>query len=535
MFAYNVSGQLRDTSLSILYTKPFFFNVLKAEDGNVYAGSSEGILLMKGSSFKKLDERVGYLTVDNKGKLTIDSNGIRYHDQKSYLHLLPYPSEQRDEYHAGAGDHFYVTSGGRMHVFEILPYVRLYRNHSVRSSSQNFVATYSGIYYKGRKLPEAEGFPRFSDGYIRELNNKVFFCFSHLMIAYLTEKDSLPTPRKEVPKGFGFDFVRDILYSKKHNKYFVNNIDGIGSIDSDLLNARPLYGKQKKDIEVVLIGEDRNAILFAAGGDLMAHRPATRKNNVLATLPEQILDGHPGTLSHHLLTSQGLYAVHTDGQTEKLTNLYKAHTLLSLGNSTYAIATDQGLFWYNTISNKLSELIRGVEFNRRGLYLKGDSLLAGSIDGLYVLDTKNLEQLAEQTSNEATGQPMLTTLVVSLVGMTLIASVFTVLFLRSRKRLSTLIREKKADELPKATREDIEAFIRENLAVASLKSITDHFQTSNANVYMLLAPEKPGAFINRLRMEKVQQLRGENKTAKEIADLTGFSVSYVWKIWNMKE
>jgi AraC-like DNA-binding protein len=45
---------------------------------------------------------------------------------------------------------------------------------------------------------------------------------------------------------------------------------------------------------------------------------------------------------------------------------------------------------------------------------------------------------------------------------------------------------------------------------------------------------KSVAFINRLRMEQVRQLRKANRPAKEISQLTGFSEYYVRKIWNTK-
>ena len=91
---------------------------------------------------------------------------------------------------------------------------------------------------------------------------------------------------------------------------------------------------------------------------------------------------------------------------------------------------------------------------------------------------------------------------------------------------------KEASEPHALTRDDIEQFIRENLEQASLKSIAEKFDTNNAVIYELLSPEKPGALINRLRMEQVKQLRKANKSAKEISQITGFSEYYVRKVWN---
>lgn len=530
-----VWGQLRDTSLHSLFSSPFFYNVVKGVDGKVYAGTSEGIHRFEGFTMMKFDGRTGYLTLDEKGNLAIDSNGIRYHDQKTYVRLLPFPTQSRDEYHAGTEDFFYITSGGRMHVYEILPFAHRYRNHSVRTASRNFVGTYSGIYHRGRRLPSPFPFPGFTDGRIRELNGKVFMCYSTLLIADLPAGDSLPIPRPDLPKGYDFKVVTDILYSSEHKRYFAAGKTDLVTIDPGLSEARTVYTVKEKDREVVLLGEGRELVYFAAGRDFMSHNPVSSDNKVGATLPEPILDGHIGNLSHHLLGSRGLYVVNADGRMKKLTDLNKAHTLISLGGSDFAVSTDAGLFLYNTSSNRLSELIRGVEFNRRGLYLEGDTLFAGSIDGLYALDARNLEQLAERMSRTSKVQSVPGYLIQLLVGLILLAAVLGYLLFRSRRRLNRIIEETRTAETPKTTREDIETFIRENLSQASLKSIAERFQTNNAHIYTLLAPDKPGAIINRLRMEQVLRMRLEKKNAKEISAQTGFSEYYVRKVWNTKE
>jgi DNA-binding NarL/FixJ family response regulator len=110
-----------------------------------------------------------------------------------------------------------------------------------------------------------------------------------------------------------------------------------------------------------------------------------------------------------------------------------------------------------------------------------------------------------------------------------------VLYLRSRRKIAQLSEVAEyttlPDAKPKLTREDIEAFIRSDLALASLKSIKERFQSNNVQVYNLLAPEKPGGFIHRLRMEIVMEMKAKGATSSEIAQKTGLSESYVRKIW----
>lgn len=523
-------AQLRDTSLFTLYSQPFFYNVLKDSTGRIYAGTSEGIFRMDGPHYRKIEERTGYLALDRQGGLAIDSNGIKYHDQKSYSHLLPFPSEVRDEFHTGTEEFFYITAGGIMHVYAIRPYGYLYRNHSVRTTSRNFVGTYSGIFFKGKKLSNPA--PMFTDGYIREINGKAFICYSTLFVADMENGDSLSNIRGINLPGFNFDYISDILYSKQFGRYYAATKTALGSVNEGLTEANTLFNSAGQHEEVVLLGENRGEVVFASGPRLMRLKAGAGEVSGYATLPEPILDGQLDFRNYYLLSSRGLYVYRSDGKLEKLEDLKKAHTLLRVSKSELAIATDAGLYLYNTQSKKLSLLIGNVEFNRRGLYLDNDRLYAGSINGLYVLDSRRLESLTELASRRVATMGLPKYVLPLLAALVILSLTLAVLLHRSRIRFKQIQAEIIEEKAPKVTREEVERFIRENLALASLKSIGEKFGTNNANIYPLLAPEKPGAFINRLRMEQVHKMRAERKSAREISERTGFSESYVRKVWN---
>jgi len=306
----------------------------------------------------------------------------------------------------------------------------------------------------------------------------------------------------------------------------------LGTMDKALTRAQPVYTRQQENGQVVLLGQDRNDVVFASRHVLMRYR-SDGKIDTLAILPEQVLDGYLSRLNYYMLGAGGLYVVRLDRSMEKLVDLNKAHTLQSIGGGTeFAVGTDIGLFLYNAASNKLFELIKGVEFNRRGLYLQGDSLHACSINGMYVLKADNLEVLAARNKSSSGSRQMPDYLLPLLVGLGLISAVLAILLIKSRRALHKIIEEQHQPQEGTLTKEEIETFIRENLNVASLKSITEKFQTKNSVIYALLDPEKPGAFINRLRMEQVIKMRSEQKSAKEMSERTGFSESYVRKVWN---
>ena len=79
-------------------------------------------------------------------------------------------------------------------------------------------------------------------------------------------------------------------------------------------------------------------------------------------------------------------------------------------------------------------------------------------------------------------------------------------------------------------KEMIEAFIRQNLSTASIKSINEHFSTNTSLVYALLEPEKPGTIIQRLRLETVMKMKKAGADLQLISETTGLSESYIKKM-----
>ncbi|MEY3432276.1 MAG: hypothetical protein RL131_212, partial [Bacteroidota bacterium] len=59
---------------------------------------------------------------------------------------------------------------------------------------------------------------------------------------------------------------------------------------------------------------------------------------------------------------------------------------------------------------------------------------------------------------------------------------------------------------------------------------TDHFNTNNSHIYKLIEPEKPGSIIQKLRLEKVIEMRKAGISVSKISEETGLSESYIKKI-----
>lgn len=531
-----LSAQSSDTALAALHTRNFFFNVVAEKDGRVYAGSSDGVFEMRETEPRRLDGRVGYLKTGKYGKPEIDSNGMRYIDQKTFLHLLPYPSEKRDETHAYKDRFLYIVSGGCMYVFEIRPYGFSYRNHSIRSITKNLVGTYSGVYHRGKRLPDP-AFPGFTDGYIRELNGKVFIPFDSLNVYDIDPTDSSLIPYRSLPAGMYHRSPYDIRYVPRAKKYFIATYKRLLSMDSTMKDWKTIHATDSSDGPIVITGQTPYTVFFADGRKLLFHNTNMLKGEIHAEMPEKVMDGAINGLYLYILCPSGLYLMKRAESMKKLVDLNRAHTLLVNRDGEFVIGTDVGLLHYDIQSGKLSTLVNGVEFNRRALALLDNRIHAGSINGMYIIDNQSLKELIRLNDENAGEANLLPGYALLLITVLLMATLgFAALYLRTRRKYEEIRDEPKAtaetEAKPRLSREDIESFIRSDLSNASLKSIKERFQTNNVQIYKLLDPEKPGGFIHRLRMEIVQEMRAKGASAKDISQRTGLSESYVRTVWN---
>lgn len=536
LFCQLSSAQLRDTSLFTIYSRPFYYNVVKDWKGKIYAGSSDGMYQFQEATPIKMNDQKGYLMINKLGKVEIDSNGVKYHQQSSMSHMLPFPTEKRDEYHVGNDRYFYITSGGRMHVYEILPYAYRFRNHSIRSISSNFTGTYSGIYYHNQLLGRPVS--NFTDGYIREYNGKVFMCTNGLDIFNISDiQMGNKLIVQKLPDNFNTLPTRDIRYIEKIKQYVVASDNQIAILDSNLKKVTEIF-KSSEKADIKLLDEDKlyNTLYFSNAKTLYSINFSNNQVVNQGAIDEYIVDGKIELRTKYLLSSNGLYFQKGDGKYNKIIPLQKAHTMLSITEDAFVISTDEGLFLFRENENKIYPLIPGVEFNKKALFVDKNKLYAGSINGLYIIDLSQMDTIIARTIKMLSSEEVPTIPIwyfFLIIVLILILIVVMVIYKRRIKNIQSQITiSNKGESKTKLNREVIESYINEHLPIASLKSIVDHFNTNNSMVYSLLSPNKPGDLIQQLRYEKVKALRQEGKTAKEISEVTGLSDSYIRKIWN---
>lgn len=521
-----------DTLLNLVLSKPVFYNVMQNSQGEVFAGTAEGIFRIKGEVLSQFDRRSGYIKFTIQGEPEIDSTGISNYENFQFLHLLPFPDEQRQVYYTGTEEQFYMVSGGRLYVFDIVPYGISYRNQSIRSVSRHLVGGYSGVFLNGQKLD----FPSYTDGFIREFGDTAFICYGGLYRITPRERQNFST---EVPFGGYLDgvhlgYMDDIYYDSKHAMYVLSSQTGVYVVGSDLRNPRKILSVSKDD-PVVLLGS-KESFVFTVANRAYTYSFESGRISLADTTSEKILGGVKfSNRIFYTLSAQSLYQTATKTFYQKIASFNDVHTMVALNEKELIIAGNQGLYLFQTESRTTSVLISGVEFNRRALYSDGEKLYAGSVNGLYTIDLKQLPKLIQRNKAKLQSKSSLV-YVVSGIGLLLIA-IFGWIIFRLKRKLKTAEQRIQENEWETVSIEEIELdkdkiieFIRMNLSTASIKSINEHFGSNTNQLYALFEPEKPGTIIQRLRTELVISMKKNNATLAQISAATGFSQSYIKKI-----
>jgi len=524
-------GQARDTLLNMVRTKPYFYNLIMDGDNRVLAGTSDGVMEIDGVAIHPYDSRKGYITTDANGSVVIDEVGIKYHSEKKYLNLLPYPEVNREQYYVITNDQLYISSGGRLYIFDLVRYKYSYPYHSIRTISKDFVGTYSGIYYKGKKL-EAP-ISDFTDGYIRQYGNRAFICnysIDVLEVDFLnTGTISTGVNHFKYKKNL---FFRDIFPAPDSSHYFIAEEKKLLLTDYAFESDSILFSHDNSDSPITLITEYPWALFFTTGNEVYQLDYETGVITSVVVLNEPITAGIYHEQQLYLLTSNALYRFNSSQVLEKITNLVKAHSMVAISGSKLIISTDQGLFVFNIAGRTLSLIIRGVEFNRKALYKEDDLIYAGSVDGLYTIRVEDIPELVQsnilyEAEEQSSNKTILLLSLASLLILTL--GGFNLRYRRKWKSAVEVIETMKEPTI-EITREMIEGHIQNNLTRASLSMLMDDLNLGKSQLYHLLKPDRPGSIIQRLRLDLYREMREEGKTYTEIAEATGLSISYLKKL-----
>ena len=99
--------------------------------------------------------------------------------------------------------------------------------------------------------------------------------------------------------------------------------------------------------------------------------------------------------------------------------------------------------------------------------------------------------------------------------------------------IGLLLRRKSKPVNAKASslrREKIDAYIDSNISTVTIKDISDQFDIKVHELYEIMDGVKPGKYIRDKRVKIVNRMRKEGASTEEIAEKSGFSISYLKKL-----
>lgn len=543
---FKMNAQSKDTILNTILSKPLFYNIVEGENQQIYAGTSEGIFTINEAALTLYSNDIGYISLDKKGLPEIDENGIKYHRGTNFNHLLPYYSKDGVwTYYARSGNLFYLSAGGKLYAYDILPYQVSYDNFSIRSISKNIVGTYTGIYLNNKKLDNPA--PKFTHGYVREIKERGFICSSSL---FILEKEAMQTGNLVLGENF-FSYeepdnlkVYDIVEAVTNTSYFIATQNKLLLVGYNFTKEDVLFKKEEQENPILLIHGDENKLFFTAENKLMSYHYRNKKIIEEFVLDSPILGGLIFESIVFLITKDKLYRYDVStNNLESLSPIQQGHSILSIYKDQLIIGTDLGLFHFDLVTNKLSVVVKHVEFNKLALYLEEhpipslSKIHAGSINGLYSITLGKLPEIINSNKLKKVEATFFsnTNLFLAILSLLLILTVVSsIMYYKNKLKLVNINFDSK-EEKATLTKAQIETFITEHISTASIKTIIDAFNITAPHLYTLFEPDKPGTYINQQRIQLFNRLLAEKKSIDVIAKSTGFSPAYLKKLMTQKK
>ena len=494
----------------------------------MFTGTSRGIYQWIGTESKKISEQPGYIDWDPvNAEPVINKDVPKIFKYEEFSYLLPNPDQSREVFYGATKDYLYIVADGHLYVFKTEPYRRSFKRESIRSISKNYVGGYSGIYKNGVLLEH----PSYVNGYIREIGDTAFIMYDGVVV---------------IKPDTTIDLIQEIAETKKtqHNAvgqfrdvllvpdvgYFFSTDNNLFQINFSLEIVDKINDSEAKN-EIILITRLGEAVYYSFENHVCIYNTTTKFTDTLVTLSKPVVSGiHKGRL-FYLLTEDSLYMYNRSLGLKNLHEYYSAHTLLALNSKEIVVSSNTGLFIYNVQIGQNTPLLSDIEFNKKALYKRNNSLLAGAVTGLYKIDLSSKERVIEEARKavllEESSKDSPGILLYFISGVLLILTGYYISTFKNRKKIEFI---EQGVEL-KLTETEVLKYIKANLKTVSVKSLCDHYNISTRVLYNIFDEySSPGIAIRNLRMEKMNEILKNGGSIDDVVSQTGFSEGYAKKL-----
>ncbi len=416
------------------------------------------------------------------------------------------------------GDKIFVNYRGKLLEYQINRfYSIIHRKESIRhvliDDSIQLLATYSGIYNVKNNgsivIPGAS----YSSGEISKIDDKYFLCEDRLYLL-IDNRWELIMPLKE-------DMLYRRLLKINGEVYFFAN-KTIGKIDLKNKTIKEIIYKDLNGINDVEFMNE-NELLVSTNDRLLilSLNGIVKADYTLNTTIYDICISKNRVL---LSTEKGLYEVKK--QFKEFVLLFEHPDVIqSILIDNYIFLTTFDGF-YAILENKVFEIIPNVEFNRMALIKDNNEILAGSIEGLYILNKDYI--IKNILKNE---QPVVIRneyyypyLLMALAFVIVIALGAYYLL---RKKNQVMSNELKKSE--KITPENIRKIMFEQEQIISVEALSDYFETSTVQLNRKLSKfDTTGLkLMKEVKKEIAKEMFSQNIPLDKISKRIGYQPNFI--------
>lgn len=535
-FSYGQENfKLRETIKNYENSELIFYNLIEDATGT-FIGSSNGIFFINNQfELKKYSEDNGYI-IKNENKQIVVSNIIPEGKTYTYSYLLQGENLEKKSYYAILKNNILlIIVEGKLRIYEQNLFSEKLGGISIRSISNNYIATYNGIYEKNNLVnPKIK---IYSDSYIREYEENLYICYNGLAI-YNNDSTIILNNEKEelVLNNKNLGYAKDIVKINNEKKFILFTTKGvyktdlkkeinliIGSIDTTEITNKLDFPKL---IDYNISQGYNDRIIFYINKTLYSYYINKNETDVYLKLEEGIFQGKKFNNEIFYLTNSGLFKHNLSSGIKKIaSNKSSFHTFEIINNFKYLLSSDVSLEIFNSITGDFN-VLKVDEFNFGAMRLNNDSLYIGGVNGLNLININDLNNLKFNPNGNFTNNNsnLLKFLILFLFIFLITSSFINYKFYKKEKNGLNSIR------IESSLKTKIENFINQNITTVTIELIMKEFNLSYRKLDSLFKPISVAKIIKESRLIIVERELKKGSSLKDISTLSGYSISYLKKI-----
>ena len=424
---------------------------------------------------------------------------------------------------ATIGRRFYLCYNGNILEYHINPFVKLlYRQKSVRHifSEPNLrvVSTYDGIYVDTlfdsfSQIPVDYSTASYSNGEFTRIDSNYFLCQDNLLLFNKhARKWEIYINTEGKPR-----FIKIFKFKGKVYGLFDK---AFGEVDIEkrtvtrLLKYALFTDYEILDGKLFLSTLDKGLFIYLPKTEAFEEKELELAINDLTVKDDQL----------YLSTENGVFKLKIDNET--LETIFEGRNVVQtvFYDDNLIFTTSGGLLAYK--NGEFTRIIENVELNRMALLLDQHYLYAGSVFGLYVIETTVLMNIIGSKTVgkvETNNQNVIYYYVISMI-IILIIALF--IFYYSRRRLKNNLILKEKTLINSAT---IAELIKIDESILSVSDIASYYNTSVTQLNRKLKKEntKALALLKEIKSDVAKEMLKKGKSLDDIAKRTGYTKRYV--------